>query len=61
MNDETPKIVVDSIAQSLFHLAATLLSRCNSGETFLKEDIEVLATRLQDHAADLQVAASRLK
>ena len=61
MHEENPKVVVDFTAQSLFHLAATLQSRSSSGETFPKEEIEALATRLQDHAADLQVAASRLK
>jgi hypothetical protein len=60
MSDEKPRAVVDGTATSLFHLAANLQSRANAGEAFPKEEILTLAKRLQDHAADLQLAASRM-
>ena len=60
MENENPKDAVDSTATSLFHLAANLQSRPNNGEEFTNEEIEALAKRLQDHAADLQLAARRL-
>jgi hypothetical protein len=61
METENPKQVVDSTADSLFHLAANMISRANKGQEFPKEEIEAIAKRLQDHAGDLQLAASRLE
>ncbi|HZD42240.1 MAG TPA: hypothetical protein VE131_16070 [Terriglobales bacterium] len=61
MENENPKEIVDSTAESLFRLAANMISRANEGEEFPKEEIEAIAKRLQDHAADLQLAASRLE
>ncbi len=60
MEDEKPKLAVDGAATSLFHLAANLESRANNDEEFPKEEIIAIAKRLQDHAADLQLAASRM-
>ena len=61
MEDGEPKAVVDSTAQSLFHLTANLISRAEKCEEFPKDEIDAIAKRLQDHAADLQLAASRLE
>ena len=60
MKEEDSKTVVDSTATSLFHLTANMVSRANAGEEFSKAEILAIASRLQDHAADLQLAASRL-
>ena len=60
MEDEDPRSAVDSTAESLFHLAANLQSRAANGEEFTSAEVEAIAKRLQDHAADLQLAASRL-
>jgi len=58
---EDPIDVVDDTAKSLFHLASTLQYRSEHGEEFSPGEIVSVAKRLQDHAADLQVAASRLR
>lgn len=60
MSDDDARTVIDGTATSLFHLAANLQSRANAGAEFPNEEIVALAKRLQDHAADLQLAAGRL-
>lgn len=56
----SPKDTVNDIATNMFHFAANLESRATKGEEFPKDEILAIVGRVQDYAADLQVAASQL-
>ena len=58
---EEPTSVVDQTAICLFSLAANLESRTKAGEEIRENEITAIIERLKDHAADLQLAASRLR
>jgi hypothetical protein len=60
MENEEPKKSVDNISEKLFHLAESLATHADAGREFPPGEIMAVAKRLQDYAADLQLAASRL-
>ncbi len=64
MNDtdsDNPIGVIDGISGNIFHLCASLDSRMSEGEQMNNAEFKAIVERLKDYAADLQLAASRLK
>lgn len=60
-DQENPAGVVDDIATSIFHLCANLENRMRQGEEIGNDEVLAIVERLKDYAADLQLAAGRLR